>query len=187
QTVTDRTAHLRSICSIGRHAAPFIITLIDLTNGNLTDEQAAALALAAAPGDVAIVGVDGLGHTVRFSFTSTPSIPSGVTLTGIEVKQLAPLFVGATGTFNATSTGGAVFVQSTQPDLNIGFVSAGTDASLTTAQDILSAGMAPTLQIHTGGNLVLLAGSGDIAATHSGSTHTPLRIEVIGTLTSATA
>src|SRR5204862_421350 len=82
--------------SIGRLAAPVDISITDIQNGTLTDEQAAALALAAAPGDVTLVGTL-LGLPIEFSFTG--SFPLGFALTGLRVKQLAPLFVNATGNF----------------------------------------------------------------------------------------
>ncbi|MDX6411835.1 MAG: hypothetical protein QOE91_1351, partial [Gaiellaceae bacterium] len=177
---------LHAFGSVGRLAAPIDISLTDMQNGTLTDEQAAALALAAAPGDVTFVGTDIFSNPVEFSFTGSHSPPFGVTLTGIRVKQLAPLFVNATGTFDATSDHGAVFVQSTESDLRIGFVSAATDASLIAPQNIRSAGTS-AIQIHTGHDLTLLAGAGDIAASHVSFFHSPLVIQVGGTLMSAGA
>ena len=179
---------LHAFGNIGRLAAPIDISITDIQNGTLTDEQAAALALAAAPGDVVFLGLDALSNVVKFSFTGSHTLPFGVvSLTGIEVKQLAPLFVNVTGTFDATSDHGTVFVQSTQSDLKVGFVNAATDASLIAPQNIMSAGTHPSLQIQTGHDLSLLAGAGDIAATHSGLSHTPLKIQVGGTLLSAGA
>jgi hypothetical protein len=174
--------------SIGRLAAPESITIAELQSGTLTTEQAAALALASAPGDVTLVGQDGHGNTVRFFLPPQGTIPAGITLTGIEVKQTAPLFVAATGPFNATSDHGAVFVQSTQTDLVIGFVSAATDASIVAPQNIRSAGTSSP-QIQTGGDLSLLAGTGYIAASASadGTTHSPLVVQIGGTLVSAGA
>ena len=181
---------LHSSGSIGRLAAPVFVSATDIQNGTITDEQAAALALASAPGDVIFIGcVDALcTSTVPFSYDGSHTLAHyGVDhLSGLSVKQLAPLFVGAGGTFNATSDTGTVFVQSTSPDLRLGFVSAATDASLITAQNITSAGT-HSPQIHAGHDLTLLAGAGDIAASHSGSSHAPLLIQVGGTLLSASA
>ncbi len=109
-----------------------------------------------------------------------------MTVTGIQVKQLAPVYVNATKTFNATSDKGVVFVQSIQSNLEVGSVSAATDASLIAPQNILSAGTS-AVQVQTGGDLTLLAGGGDIAASDSGGSYTPFVIQVGGTLASAGA
>ena len=171
---------------IGLLAAPVQISLSAIQNGTLTSAQAAALALAAAPGDVTVDGVDSKGNPVSLSFAGALTLPAGVTVTGIEVKQLAPFYVTATGSFNATSDKGVVFVQSTGSDLKVGSVSAATDASLISPQNILSAGTA-AVQVQTGGNLTLLAGGGDIAGSdaggilhalsHPGGRHAPFRPE----------
>ncbi|MDE3132331.1 MAG: hypothetical protein KGL16_14365, partial [Acidobacteriota bacterium] len=181
---------LHSSSNIGHLAAPIFVSAADIQNGTLTDEQAAALALASAPGDVVFVGLDSMGHTIEFSYDGSHTLAhyGVVSITGLYVAQLAPLFVGATGTFNATSDSGTVYVQSTSPNLNLGQVNAATDASLITAQNIdQSATSASSPQIITGGDLTLLAGAGDIAASHSGSTHSPLQVSIGGTLLSASA
>ena len=180
--VSGNNVTIHASGSIGRLAPPITILATDLFAGTLTADQQNALALAAAPGDVILLGTDVHGNPIVIPFTGT--VPAGDTLTSIQVNQTAPLFVSAIGTFNATSDTGSVFAQSTSPNLNIGFVSAATDASLVAPQDILSAGTSAT-QIHTGHDLTLLAAAGDLAATSSGGSHTPLVIDVQGTLVSA--
>jgi Ca2+-binding RTX toxin-like protein len=180
--ISGNNVTLHSTGSIGRLASPESISLSDLQSGNLTSDQQTALSLASAPGDVTLVAEDGMGHTVDFTFGST--IPAGYTLTGILVKQTAPLFVEADGVFNATSDNGSVYVQSTVPDLTVGSVSAGTNASLVTAQSIVSAGTSAP-QVTTGGDLTLVAGAGVIAATDAGNS--PFEIVVGGQLISAGA
>ena len=187
-TIAGNNVTLDAAENVGEMAAPVFISINAIQNGTLTSEQSAALALAAAPGDVDFVGLDSHGNTVTFSDTGSETLPPGVvSLTGVQVEQQSPLYIGATGAFNSTASNGVVFVQSILPDINVGYVSAGTDASLIAPRNILSAGTSPSLQIKTGGNLQLLASAGDLAASHTGASHTPLAIQVGGTLISAGA
>ncbi len=167
---------------IGELAAPVVVSVADLQSGNLTEAQKAALALATAPGDVLLQGTDAMGNTVTFELGQQPA---GVTLTGLSLTQTAPLFVAATGTFNATA-GASVFLQSTGSagqDLSIGRVTTTSgDVNITAPQNIQSAGTSG-LQIKTPGNLTLLAGTGDLGTDES----TPLVVQYGGLIESASA
>ena len=144
--------------------------------------QKAALALATAPGDVLLQGTDAMGKIVTFELGKQPA---GVTLTGLILTQTAPLFVAATGTFNATA-GSNVYLQSTGSagqDLAIGQVTTTAgEVNITAPRNIQSAGTS-SKQIVTPGNLTLLAGTGDLGATSS----TPLVVQYGGLLESASA
>lgn len=155
--------------SLGVLAAPVPIALSSLVDGgnglSLTAQQKAAIAAANTPGSVVPVGVDGNGATVKgFSLSS---IPSGVTVTGVEINQQAPIFVAASRTFNASATATA-FVQSTgSSDFKIGQVVAAGDVALTATRNLVAAldnNGAPQFaqQVITNGNLSLTAGNGDI-------------------------
>ena len=123
-----------------------------------------------------------MNNTVNFELGQQPT---GVTLTKIILTQTAPLFVAATGTFNATA-GNSVYLQSTGSsgqDLNIGRVTTtGGDVNITAPRNIQSAGTSSP-QIVTPGNLTLLAGTGDLGTNSS----TPLVVQYGGLLESASA
>jgi hypothetical protein len=176
--VSGRDVTLDANGGIGRLAPPVFISLADLQAGTLTTDQSSALALATTPGDVLMVGTDAHGKTVTFPFGEQPD---GVTLTGIQVKQLAPLFVAVTGSLS-THAGGVAFIQSTTPTLTLNHVAAGGDVSITAPQDIL-ASTSSTLHIVTPGNLTLLAGTGQLGD----GPDAPLDIQVGGELLSASA
>ena len=107
------------------------------------------------------------------------------TLTGLSILQTAPFFVSVQGSLN-TDSSGATFIQSTSADLAIGLLNAGGEASVVAPGAISSAGTSST-QVSTGGDLRLLAGSGNLAASVVGTTVTPLVIDVGGVLRSAGA
>ena len=150
---------------IGSLADPVHITIDELKSGNLTPDQETAIALAKNPGDIVFSGTDANGNVVHFSGATTPA---GVTITGVDIKQTAPLFVTA-DTLNATAPEGGIFIQAASGNLNLGLVDAGSGTvSLAAPHSILAA--APGSQaVILGGDISLLAGSGDI-----GSADTPL-------------
>jgi hypothetical protein len=121
--------------------------------------------------------VDAQGRTVTFTLGATPP---GVTLTGFQIAQTAPLFVDASGKFTA-SAGGVVFLQSVASVLNLDHVQAGGRVGLVAPESILSARTSPT-QIETTGDLTLVAGSGSLGAADA-----PLVYQIGGTLVSANA
>ncbi len=179
--VSGHNVTLEASGSVGELAPPVVVSVADLQDGNLTDAQKAALALATSPGDVELQGTNSMNQTVTFELGQQPT---GVTLTNIILTQTAPLFVAATGTFNATA-GASVFLQSTGStgqDLNIGQVTAGGEVNITAPQNIQSAGTSG-LQIVTPGNLTLLAGTGDLGTNAS----TPLVVKYDGLIESASA
>jgi len=163
--------------SVGQLGTPIAILYTDLFNGTLNSNQAAALAIAAAPGDVVEQGMLN-GQTITFKFGQEPV---GATLTGILVSVTAPLFVSVSGSLNA-QVQGALYVQSTTQDLEIGRVVAGGPVSITAPRNIVSAGTAST-QIKTSGDLTLLAGIGNLGSSASN----PLVVEVGGQVALALA
>jgi hypothetical protein len=162
---------------IGVLAAPVPValsSLVDGGGGTLTNEQKAAIAAANTPGAVTTVGLDSNGQVVR-GF-SVSDIPAGVTVTGVEINRQAPIFVSASGTFTATATAGAAFVQSTgAPDLTVGQVVAQGDVALTSPKSILVAanqlGAIYAQQVKTFGNLTLTAGGGNIGGADHAFTY----------------
>jgi hypothetical protein len=177
--VSGRTVVLQaSKGSMGRPAAAVDVLLADMKTGNLTDDQKAALATAAAPGDVILLGVDAQNHTVTFTLGHQPS---GVTLTGLRIQQTAPLFVAASVSINV-NTGSSAYLQSTTQDLLIDQIKTGGLAKITAPGNILSVGPS-SLPIKTGGDLTLVAGNGNIGT----SADSPLDIQVGGVLAAAAA
>jgi hypothetical protein len=161
---------------VGSLGTPTEILLSDLTSGNLSPAQIAALAVATAPGDVVEEGADANGHTVTFTFGQQPQ---GVTLTGVQVSTTVPLFVAATGQVTAT-VGGAVYIQGTSQDLTLNKVTAGGTVNITAPRSILSGG--GSAQIVTPGGVTLLAGTGSIGASAA-----PVHLQITGPLTLASA
>ncbi len=179
--VSGHSVTLVASDGVGELAAPVPVSLMDLQNGTLNEAQKAALALATAPGDVVAQGTNSMGNPVTFELGQQPA---GDTLTGLSLTQTAPLFVAATGTFNATA-GSSVYLQSpgsTGQDLAIGQVKAGGDVNITAPQSIQSAGTSSP-QIFTPGNVTLLAGTGDLGTNAS----TPLVVKYGGLIESANA
>ena len=205
--------------SIGSLAPAAPLAFSELDSGTLSADQIGALALATAPGDVTLIGVDSdasvgtvsfvlgtqcdestltgtdeYGHTVQFTLQSVDGSGDllgvdgagvAVTLTGLSILQIAPFFVSVQGSLN-TDSSGATFIQSMSADLAIGLLNAGGEASVVAPGTISSAGTSST-QVSTGGDLRLLAGSGNLAASVVGTTVTPLVIDVGGVLRSAGA
>ncbi|HEV3085266.1 MAG TPA: hypothetical protein VGY66_36260, partial [Gemmataceae bacterium] len=176
--ISGRTVVLSSHGSMGRLASAIDVTLADMQAGTLTDDQKAALVLATAPGDVTLLGVDAQGATVTFALGQQPS---GVTLTGLRIKQTAPLFVAASLSISA-NTGKSVYLQSTNQDLPIDQIRTGRFANLTAPGNIKSAGTSSP-QIVTGSDLTLLAGSGKVGTSPS----SPLVVQIGGVLDAAVA
>src|SRR5262249_35701986 len=98
---SGRNVTLVAAASIGNLAPPVDVTLDAMRAGppTLTKGQIAALALATAPGSVLLNGT-AAGNPVTVAFGQQPA---GFVLTGVHLIQTAPLFVSATGSFNATA------------------------------------------------------------------------------------
>lgn len=183
--------------SIGSLAPDMQVALDAIRNGSVTDAQLAALSVATTAGSVKIMGQRQDGSLVEV--TDLGNVPAGVTLTRVDVKQTAPLFINATGTFSASAQGDA-YVQATTNvqssgtpraaggTLTIGQISATGTINLQAPQGIVvgtqADGTTPRnpVQIQTGGDLVLAAGGGGI-----GSAATPLTYQIGGRLVSASA
>ncbi|WP_293798055.1 leukotoxin LktA family filamentous adhesin [uncultured Bosea sp.] len=183
--------------SIGSLAPDMQVALDAIRNGSITDAQLAALSVATTAGSVKIMGQRQDGSLVEV--TDLGNLPAGVTLTRVDVKQTAPLFINATGTFSASAQGDA-YVQATTNvrssgtpraaggTLTIGQISATGTINLQAPQGIVvgtqADGTTPRnpVQIQTGGDLVLAAGGGGI-----GSAATPLTYQIGGKLVSASA
>lgn len=182
--------------SIGSLAPDMQVSLDSIRNGSVTDTQLAALAVATTPGTVKIMGQRQDGSLVEVA--DLQNVPAGVTLIRVDVKQTAPLFINATGTFSASAQGD-VYVQATTNvrssetprsaggTLTIGQITATGTVSLQAPQGIVVGTQAngtprSPVQIQTGGDLVLAAGGGGI-----GSSATPLTYQIGGRLVSASA
>ncbi len=179
--VVGRNVTFNAGGSVGRLGTPVDIAIADLRTGTLTNDQIAALSLATVPGDILLTGTDSHGAPIKVLFGSQPA---GFTLGGIEITVPAPMFVAASTVFNATATND-VYAQSTLPDLPVGAVNAGRAVTLIAPEHLLSAGTAP-VQVTAGGDLNLLAGTGDILASESTPSN-PFVISATGTVVSIQA
>jgi hypothetical protein len=195
--VVGRDVTLVTAGSIGSLAADMQVSLDSIRNGTISDAELAALSVATTPGSVKIMGRRQDGSLVEV--TDLGNVPNGVTLARVDVSQTAPLFINATGTFNASAQGD-IYVQATAnvpssstprsagATLNLGAISATGTVNLQAPLAITVAtqadGTTPRspVQIQTGGDLVLVAGGGGI-----GSTATPLTFQIGGRLVSASA
>ncbi|KUL93263.1 hypothetical protein DK26_24775 [Bosea sp. WAO] len=189
--VIGRDITLNTAGSIGSLAPDVQVALSDIRNGTISNAQLAALAVATTAGSVKIIGQRQDGSLVEV--TDLNNVPAGVTLSRVDVKQTAPLFINASGTFSGSAQGD-VYVQATGTPqaaggtLTIGRITATGTVSLQAPQAIAVAtnagGSAPShaVQIQTNGDLVLVAGGGGI-----GSAATPLNYQIGGRLVSASA
>jgi hypothetical protein len=162
-SVVGRNVTLNAGNSVGSTAPSVSIGLTDLKDGTITTTQQAALSVATTPGSITfsatvssqvLAGID-LAHlpagvTVNgntLSGLTLGNLPNGVTvndLNSVELAQTAPLYVNASGTFNATA-GTALYVQAAASDghpvasLTVGQIIAGGDVTLLAPQSILAA------------------------------------------------
>ena len=160
--VSGRHVTLITGQNIGRLADSLLIDFAALRAGNLTPQEAAALAIANAPGDVEL-NRDEQGQLVS-----------------LLVNRTQPFYVAASERFDASS-GGALYLQSAG-DLNIGTVNSGGNARLAAASSILAANGAGSLIV--GGDLTLQAGTGNLGTP---DTDEMLSLDVAGRLLSASA
>ncbi|MHC5544326.1 hypothetical protein ACYOEI_39360, partial [Singulisphaera rosea] len=122
--ITGGVVSLSASGGIGQFGQTNVLTLAQLKSGDITSDQASALASATAPGDLQLVGTDSQGNEVTFSYDFKKGIiPVGVTVTGVRVRVDAPLLVSAE-TLNASS-GADIFARSQDEDLRLGQVSGG--------------------------------------------------------------
>ena len=162
-SVVGRNVTLNAGASIGSTAPSVVIGIADLKNGTITATQQAALSVATTPGAITFSaaispqamaaldlthlapGITVSGNTL--SGLTLANLPAGLTvsdLTNVELAQTAPVYVNASGTFNATA-GTKVFVQAAASpghpvaSLTIGQINAGGDVTLLAPQSILTA------------------------------------------------
>ncbi len=176
--ISGRTVTLSAHKNIGALGDSASISYADLINGTLNDDDAAALAVANAPGDVTLVR-DANGDITR-----------------IDVKQTQPLFLDATGTVSASNqagSGGSIYLQA-NGDLALGNIHSDRDVRLVAVGNITDTLANPDTPVITaGGDLTLLAGStGSVghAASTSGGVTTPataVSYSIGGTLLAAEA
>ncbi|WP_109993252.1 hypothetical protein [Salinisphaera sp. LB1] len=175
--VVGRSVTLTTQASIGALGQTTAIDATDLKNGTLSDDKAAALAAASAPGDVTLIR-DANGD-----------------VTEIDVQQTEPLFLTTSGTVNATapSGNGSIFLQDNS-GLTLASIAAGKDVRLISVDSIIN-GLPDLTQpvITAGGDLTLLAGSAGSIGTPAQSAGSPpveaapLTYSIDGTLQAADA
>ena len=177
--------------SIGSLAPDVAISLDAIRNGTLSTGELQALAVATTPGSVKLIGTNAGGQ--RVAVADINAVPTGVTLTSVDIAQTAPLFISATGTFSGSAQGD-IYLQATTgaqsggASLNLGRVTATGAINLQAPQAITVATGAGTttplnaVQIQAGGDLTLSAAGGGI-----GSATTALTYQIGGRLVSASA
>ncbi len=189
--VVGRDVTLNIAGNIGSLAPDAAVSLASIRDGTISDANLAVLASASTPGSVKIVGQTAAG--ARVEVADLNSVAAGVTLTNVEIKQTAPLFISATGTFSGSAQGD-IYLQSTSTgqsggnNLKLGQVTATGTVNLQAVGAVTVAtasnGTTPlsATQIQAGGDLVLVAGGGSI-----GSSATPVTFQIGGRLVSASA
>ncbi|WP_181049719.1 leukotoxin LktA family filamentous adhesin [Marinobacter persicus] len=148
---------------VGHLDEPVTIDYQSLLNGNITDNQAGALALAFAPGDVSILR-DEQGNPEA-----------------LNVLQTAPLFTQSTGIVRINA-GDDLFVQANDT-LEYSTIHAGGSARLA-AQDSILQQAGADHGIQTNGDLSLVAGDGDLGRP---ADQIPLNLDVGGSLLGSSA
>ncbi|WP_342363801.1 leukotoxin LktA family filamentous adhesin [Terrarubrum flagellatum] len=189
--VVGRDVTLNIAGNIGSLAPDASVSLASIRDGTISNANLAALSAASTPGTVKIVGQTAGG--ARVEVTDLATVAPGVTLTSVEIKQTAPLFISASGVFSGSAQGD-IYVQATSAaqaggaNINVGRVTA-TGAINLQAPGAISAATIPNsttprnaVQVQAGGDLVLVAGGGSI-----GSSATPLTYQIGGRLVSASA
>lgn len=171
---------------IGRLASDLDVGYADLASGNVNVEQALALALANAPGDVSLLAPDGHALTrEELLALSEDDIRNGAIAT-VRVKRTSPLFVAASGSLSADARNNA-FVQA-NGDVRVDRIDAGGNVRLAAGGSITAARDDGIAAIATGGDLVVLAGSGSIGTSATDATAaSPLVVDIGGRLLSASA
>src|SRR6185312_14088081 len=120
--IVGRNVTVTSGGSLGTLLPPLQINITDLVHGTLTDQEAAALAVATTPGQVTehnvtytteYVQADGSFGTTACTGCIAVQVATGGTLV---VQQEAPLFVSALGTFNGSSNGTIYLQAANSPD-----------------------------------------------------------------------
>ncbi|KKN78394.1 hypothetical protein LCGC14_0350420 [marine sediment metagenome] len=160
-----RNVNIQVAGDVGQLADALEINLADLKNGNLSVQQAAALAVANAPGDV-VLNRNASGEVVSLS-----------------VSRTSPFYVEASERFDA-DVDGSLYLQSAG-DLKVGVVNALKNARLAAANGILAAQGAGSGQFGIGQDLTLLAGTGSLGTDDS--EQTMLTLNVGGRLLAASA
>ncbi|MBS0200675.1 MAG: leukotoxin LktA family filamentous adhesin, partial [Proteobacteria bacterium] len=175
---------------IGRVVAPLLIKYADLFNGNLTQDQASALAMANSPGDAVLKDAGGTVLTLgdsRLDPRSADYDPN--LLQSIWLRQTNPLYVDATGAVSGSASR-SVYMQS-NVDLHLDGLTSGNDMRLAAGGSIDAApGHALNAAVLTaGGDATLTAGSGHVSFGN-GDANGPgdaLPVQVNGTLLSGSA
>ena len=105
---------------VGKNVPPTFIPVSELQDGTLTPEQNALIAQATAGGDVLYVqGINAQGQTVQFPIDQPPA---GVTVTGIELSLIRPVYVSVANTLNVSAESD-VNIDQTSGNLTVGQVS----------------------------------------------------------------
>lgn len=171
---------------IGRLASDLDVGYADLASGNVNVEQALALALANAPGDVSLLAPDGHALTrEELLALNEDDIRNGAIAT-VRVKRTSPLFVAVSGSLSADARNNA-FVQA-NGDVRVDRIDAGGNVRLAAGGSITAARDDGTAAIVTGGDLVLLAGNGSIGTSATETVAaSPLMVDIAGRLLSASA
>jgi filamentous hemagglutinin family protein len=181
--------------AVGANGAGLVVDMDHLRNGTLTTAEKSALALAASPGDISLVWHDAANNLVTVDPSAqTPvwrnaqgvvlpvvaanGVPDGVMLYSLTVKQVAPLFVDASGAMNIASSGGT-YLQS-KSNVTVGSINAGGDVNIAAIQSIVAPGAGLPVDgvaIRTGGLLTLTSSTGDVGSDAAN----PISYSVSGT------
>jgi filamentous hemagglutinin family protein len=162
--ISGRNVNLQVADSLGQLAGALTIDFSALRNGTLTSTEAAALAVATAPGDVIV------------------NRNSNNDIVSLTVNRTLAFYVNASGQFDLNA-GGAAYLQS-QPDLRIGNVTVGSDARLAANGSIVAASAQGGV-FNIGNNLTLQSTSGSLGT--AGTTPATLDLNVGGALLAASA
>ena len=166
--ITGRNVTLVSGADVGRLDKTYVLSLDELRNGNLTDEQALALRLATTPGDVELL--DALGNVL-----SADQVRNGAVVASLRIRSTSPLVLHNTGRTDVQADGD-VYLHALD-DLAVGEVRAGGNARLSSDGDLVAADAGSGPAVSVGGDLSLSA-VGAIAG-HAGA---PLVVQVNGAL-----
>ena len=176
-TISGRNVELVARDSLGRLADSVDVDYARVFAGDLSSQEAMALAMATAPGDVQLIGHAGQIITIdELRAMSEAELQAGP-VASIRIKQTSPLYVAASGSLTAKA-GDAAYLHATD-DLAIAALDAGGSANLSVEGNLT--GATANAMLRVGGDLSLET-KGDIGQNIASANPSLLNLTLGGTL-----
>ncbi|WP_269791224.1 leukotoxin LktA family filamentous adhesin [Stenotrophomonas sp. Iso1] len=176
-TISGRNVELVARDSLGRLAESVDVDYARVFAGNLSSQEAMALAMATAPGDVQLIGHAGQVISIdELRAMSEAELQAGP-VASIRIKQTSPLYVAASGSLTAKA-GDAAYLHATN-DLAIAALDVGGSAQIAVEGNLT--GATANAMLSVGGDLALET-KGDIGQNIASANPSLLNLKLGGTL-----